>query len=206
MTLYLVRHGETDYNRQFIVQGSGVNSDLNDIGRRQAQDFFDTYRHVPFDTIFISTLKRTRQTLAPFILRGSIPVIETADLNEISWGIHEGQKATKETATTFNALMAAWMSGNYHERLPEGESAAELYERTSRFVAHLKAAYRGKHVLVCTHGRTLLCLLTILKQVPLSTMNDFKHQNTGVYRAHFRDDVFHFDLENDVQHLVSLNS
>ena len=39
-TIYLIRHGETDFNRQGIVQGSGVDSDLNELGLAQAEAFF----------------------------------------------------------------------------------------------------------------------------------------------------------------------
>ncbi|HYG15236.1 MAG TPA: histidine phosphatase family protein, partial [Bacteroidia bacterium] len=39
-TIYLVRHGETEFNRMGIVQGSGVDSELNETGRKQADLFF----------------------------------------------------------------------------------------------------------------------------------------------------------------------
>ena len=46
--IYIIRHGETDYNRQGIVQGQGVDTSLNDLGRRQASAFFEHYRHIDF--------------------------------------------------------------------------------------------------------------------------------------------------------------
>jgi len=58
-TIYLIRHGETDFNRRGVVQGSGVDSDLNDMGRAQAQAFFQAYQHVPFEKLYVSGLKRT---------------------------------------------------------------------------------------------------------------------------------------------------
>ena len=66
MKLYLIRHGETDYNRQGIVQGGGVDSSLNDLGRRQAEAFFEHYKHLRFDAVYVSALKRTHETLAPW--------------------------------------------------------------------------------------------------------------------------------------------
>ena len=41
--IYLIRHGETDYNRLGVVQGSGIDADLNELGQRQAKAFFDHY-------------------------------------------------------------------------------------------------------------------------------------------------------------------
>ena len=58
-TIYIIRHGETDYNRQGIIQGSGVDSDLNETGRIQAEKFFKAYHHIPFDKVYTSELKRT---------------------------------------------------------------------------------------------------------------------------------------------------
>ena len=52
-TLYIVRHGQTDLNKQGIVQGRGRNTDLNDEGRKQAQQFYSACQFVPFDNIYI---------------------------------------------------------------------------------------------------------------------------------------------------------
>ena len=48
-TIYLIRHGQTDFNKQGIVQGSGVDSSLNDEGHAQARKFFEAYHHINFD-------------------------------------------------------------------------------------------------------------------------------------------------------------
>lgn len=66
-TIYLIRHGETEYNKRGIIQGSGINSDLNDKGKHQAQLFYMAYKHISFDKIYISELNRTYQSVAPFI-------------------------------------------------------------------------------------------------------------------------------------------
>ncbi|MFW5879460.1 MAG: histidine phosphatase family protein, partial [bacterium] len=60
-TIYLIRHGQTDYNKKGIVQGSGIDASLNDLGRQQAEAFYDAYRNMPFDKIYISDLKRTKE-------------------------------------------------------------------------------------------------------------------------------------------------
>jgi broad specificity phosphatase PhoE len=220
MTLYIIRHGETALNRQNIVQGSGVDSDLNGTGRRQAELFFNYYQNVSFDLILTSALKRTHQTVAPFLHHFGLknaPLIDfktteletikdkkwlkSADLNEICWGINEGKKSNPESEVFFKKLMSDWQTGVYDSRIEGGESAAELHERVQNFVDFVKKHGKGKNILVCTHGRTLLCLLTILKQGPLSKMNDFRHHNTCLYKAYWVDNEFVFELENDIRHL-----
>ena len=224
MTLYIIRHGETDMNRQGIVQGSGVDSDLNDNGRKQARLFYQYYKNLHFDYIITSALKRTQQTVEPFLLsnpkdslrKGLLPSkglpseergsqrewVKLPELNEISWGIHEGRKSDELTHVSYKKLMADWESGVYDSKLEGGESAAELHARVTKAVDFFKSEqHQNKNILVCTHGRTLLCLLSILKNDPLSKMGIFKHQNTCLYKVHHVDNEFLFELENDVQHL-----
>ena len=60
--IYILRHGQTDYNLQGIVQGGGVDTSLNDTGRKQAHAFHEAYKHIPFEAVITSRLKRTHQT------------------------------------------------------------------------------------------------------------------------------------------------
>ena len=55
--IYIIRHGETDLNRQGIVQGSGVDPSLNNTGRQQAESFFRMYHQHPFELVITSTLR-----------------------------------------------------------------------------------------------------------------------------------------------------
>ncbi len=90
--LYLVRHGETDFNRKRIVQGRGVNASLNERGREQSRMFFAAYGHLPFEHVFVSSLDRSQQTAEPFLERG-LPWSAHPELDEIDWGRSEGKRA-----------------------------------------------------------------------------------------------------------------
>ena len=91
--LFIVRHGETDFNKLGIVQGSGVDSPLNETGLEQARMFYEFYVHVPFDKVYISALQRTKQSVQHF-LNAQFPHEVLPELNEISWGIYEGQQSS----------------------------------------------------------------------------------------------------------------
>ena len=52
MRLYIIRHAETEYNRKGIIQGSEVDSDINDKGDTQAKLFYEYYKDINFDKIF----------------------------------------------------------------------------------------------------------------------------------------------------------
>ena len=109
---FFIRHGETDYNRKGIIQGSGVDSAINDLGRRQAQAFYDQYKNHSFDHIICSSLRRTYETVQPFIEGQSISYEKTSLINEISWGIHEGQKGTEEMILRYREMVGEWAKGN----------------------------------------------------------------------------------------------
>ena len=199
MTVYFIRHGETELNRLHIVQGSGMDSDLNNLGQAQSKAFFDAYQHIDFDLVVTSRLKRTHQTVHHFLQR-DIPWHQTADINEISWGIYEGTTSSPERKMAFMELLHQWRIGNLDAALPKGESARELGERVIRFIDWLRGR-EERRILVATHGRTLRALVSYLKDIPLSDMDAINHLNTGCYVARFEGDEIHFELENDVSHL-----
>jgi len=90
-TLYFVRHGETDYNRNSIVQGRGVDAPLNERGRRQAEALARRFAAVPLDAIYASPLRRALET-AEAVRRyhPDVPFFQVVDLEEMDWGELEG--------------------------------------------------------------------------------------------------------------------
>ncbi len=200
-TLYFVRHGETDYNRMKIVQGRGVDAPLNETGIMQARAFYDHYHHVPFEAVFTSTLIRTHQTVEPFIHKSGRWIV-SPDIDEIGWGTHEGRKGTPAMLQRYDEMIREWQRGNLDASLPDGESAASLYHRISRFLKELTRRTET-NILVCTHGRTLRCLMCIWKNEPPGNMELYDHANTGVFKLKW-DGRFHLLSENDTAHLNRL--
>lgn len=197
--LYILRHGETDFNRQGIIQGSGVNSSLNENGKLQALKFFNQYKDIEFDYVYTSTLKRTHETVQHFINQG-ITWRVRGELREIGWGIHEGKKATKEMAAQYKQLISDWKSGNFDARLEDGESAADMVVRLNRFLDEIKKT-DFKRALICSHGRTLRCLMCLINNDHLREMENFHHLNTSLYIVELNDDVFKITVRNDQSHL-----
>lgn len=200
MTLYILRHGQTELNRLSIVQGSGVDSELNEMGYQQAKAFYEAHKHVDFDLVVTSKLRRTHQTVQHFLDK-NIPWEQTADVNEISWGIHEGQPQSPEQNARYYHMIEEWKAGNLDASIEAGESARELLERVKRFVNWVKTRPE-KRILVATHGRAIRALITCLKGLPPTAMEEMEHSNTGLYIAHLQTDgTWDFELENDTSHL-----
>lgn len=201
MTLYILRHGETDYNRLGLVQGSGIDADLNELGWQQALSFYEHYRRLDFELVVTSRLRRTHQTVYHF-LQQDIPWIQTPDINEISWGDHEGKPSTPERIAVYEEVVEAWGAGNLHAAIPGGESALALSQRIGRFLEWVDTRPE-KRILVCTHGRTMRCLIATMKGLPITAMENVRHANTGCYVAHRHPHGFEFELENDTRHLTA---
>lgn len=204
-TIYLIRHGETDYNRRGVVQGSGVDSDLNEMGRAQAMAFFQAYQHVPFKKIYISGLKRTYQTAEPFIELG-LPYEKLTGLNEISWGVMEGKVPGNLDNEYYRALIEAWESGNTAVATDRGESPEQVVVRQREAFDTILSHLDEEVILVAMHGRAMRILLCWLTNQPLSTMDQFEHSNLCLYklRYDYTSKTTIIELANDTAHLLSL--
>lgn len=180
LTLYFVRHGETDYNRQGIVQGSGIDSSLNEHGFSQARAFFDHYwGSVQFDALFASTLKRTHQTLSYWKEAGQ--TITTHDaLNELNWGIHEGKKPTVEQNRSFRQILHKWAEGDFSEKAEGGESPIEAWSRAKPLFDMLRRDKVEQTILLCSHGRQLRVILSNLLGEGMRHMEKYNHHNTAL--------------------------
>jgi broad specificity phosphatase PhoE len=198
--IYIVRHGQTDLNKQGIIQGRGMDTDLNDEGRKQAGQFFDAYKSVLFDKIYISSLKRTQQSVQPFIDLG-IPYEKLSGLDELGWGIHEGQPATTKNKAEFLQIMRDWLDGNLDEKFEGGESPNEVKERQKEALEIIMSHPEEKTVLICMHGRALRLLLCLLTNKPLTEMESFPHQNLVLYKVEYDGKDYQITDFNNAEHL-----
>lgn len=199
-TFYIIRHGETDYNRRGIVQGRGVDTDLNETGKKQAQHFYNAYSAVPFDKVYTSTLKRTHQTVASFIDRG-IPWEQLSGLDELDWGTNEGHQPGPDTMQDFYKVAERWTEGDYDIAIPGGESALDVAKRQEVALQHILARKDEKNILICMHGRAMRILLCRLTGKELREMDMFPHQNLSLYKLSFDGKKFEILDFNDLAHL-----
>ncbi|MFN4082468.1 MAG: histidine phosphatase family protein [Bacteroidia bacterium] len=200
--IYIIRHGETDYNKLGIVQGSGADIELNSRGLEQAQFFYNFYKNISFDVIFISALKRTYQTVKAFIDMG-VAYKVIPELNEISWGILEGKMQTQQNKEIYWNVVNQWRSGKYDAKIENGESANELYNRLSIAANKIFNRNTNGNILVCMHGRAMKAFLCLLLNQPLSNMDYFEHSNTCVYQLITNDfKTFEIIKQNNIEHLT----
>lgn len=198
--LYIIRHGQTDFNQQGIVQGQGMNTSLNAQGEAQARAFFNKYKDEGFEVIFSSSLKRTHQTVAPFTQALGLPEIRMGAFDEFNWGIFEGSSFGQFNAE-YRALLAAWRSGDYEAAPTKGDAPAQVAIRQQ---AGLQAIYAhpAQKILLCMHGRAMRLLLCLLLNRPYSQMDDFEHDNLSLYKLALKPSGNELLLRNDRTHLL----
>jgi probable phosphoglycerate mutase len=197
--IFLIRHGRTEYNRLGIWQGSGVDSSLDELGQMQAEKFFKHYRDQEFDIVFHSNLRRSKETIQPFINDGVLAV-ESPLIREISWGHFEGHPHTEESIDTYKKVVGGWSRDEYELRFPGGESARDLEKRLTEFVESLRQLKQEK-VLICSHGRAIRGLLCVMRAEPLKEMEKYQHENTGLFYAVQSGSSFNFLKLNNTDHL-----
>ncbi|UKJ06085.1 histidine phosphatase family protein [Solitalea lacus] len=201
--LYIVRHGETDYNRSGVVQGRGVNTDLNDLGHEQAQKFFKNYKHIAFDKVYTSTLKRTHQTMRPFISTG-LAWEQHPGFDELDWGENEGKPYKSEVIDGFTTVTNAWLEGKYDKRFIGGESPLDVSERQMQAMEYVMGKEDERNILICMHGRAMRILLCGLLNIEFRNMDRFIHQNTSLYTLGYTGQQFNLLTFNSLAHLEQI--
>ncbi len=189
--IYLIRHGETDYNEKKIVQGEGVDAPLNEAGHQQALAFYESYGHFSFDKIYTSTLKRAHQTVLPFIQNGN-PLEKHPGLNEINWGHYEGRPVAQEQRDYYKNLLQTWREGFTHIPIFGGESPEDVAEKQKPVLKKIINSPEEQRILICMHGRAMRVLLCQLMKKPLKAMDEFQHGNLSLYHLGI-------DEQNEVQ-------
>lgn len=198
-TIYIIRHGETDYNKQGIIQGGGIDSSLNELGRRQAQQFYQAYHHIQFDRIYTSELKRTHQSVAPFLNAGYHHHI-LPELNEINWGVFEGLKGNAASKEVYKAMINDWSSGLLDRSVEDGESPNSVFKRQKIGLQKILST-DDQTILICMHGRALRIFLCLLTDTPLREMDQFHHQNLTLYQLEYNGQKFEIINANCSKHL-----
>jgi probable phosphoglycerate mutase len=201
--IYIIRHGQTEYNRLGLTQGASIDSSLNDVGREQARAFFAAHGHINFDKVYTSNLKRTWQTVHHFTTKG-LAHEKSSHLNEISWGEKEGRPLTEEDDRLHFKMLEGWKKGHYYLKAPAGESPLALQERQRKVIQLFKERDDEKNILVCTHGRAMRILFCTMLGLPLYNMDSFKHQNLCLYVLEYNGKRFSLKVKNEISHLKNI--
>ncbi len=183
MVIYVIRHGETDWNTKHWLQGT-TDIPLNQNGIEVAKITAEALKEVPFDVIFSSPLKRALQTAEILRRDRQIPLIVDERLREISFGSYEGMCCKGDGYNIPDPDFRNFFDDPAHYTPPaDGESIAELCVRGTDFLTWLidQPEYQDKTVLLSGHGALVKALLSSLL---ITDLKDFwkggVHKNCAV--------------------------
>lgn len=180
--LLLVRHGETEWNRQTRFQGQ-IDVPLNDNGRNQAQKAGEFLKDVAIDFAVSSSMQRPKET-AEIILRQHPDIkLDLQDgLREISHGLWEG-KLESEIEQEFPGELHRWRTTPAEIQMPEGENLQQVWERSvAAWQAIVQTALDNqlKTGLVVAHDATNKTLLCHILGLPADNFWNFRQGNGAV--------------------------
>ena len=183
-TIYLVRHGQTNWNILGKTQGHG-NSDLTEKGIDQAKDLADAMVKYPIDYIYSSDLGRAVQTAEIIADKFDKEVIATPSLREMGFGEWEGL-LIKEIQEKYGDVYKTWRNEPHLAEIPGGETLHIIKERTDKFLKELNEKYDGKHIVLVTHSVTARVILLSVLNSSVENIYRITQGNTALNVIEFR--------------------
>ena len=149
MKVYVMRHGQTDWNVLGKIQGR-TDIELNETGINQAKSAKEKFNQAGIEVIFTSPLKRARKTVEIVSEDKKVPIIIKHEISERNFGEIEGLNFVKD------GLFERINFWDYQANLEyeNMESVEEICQRVWRFLDEIKQQYHDKTVLLVTHGGT----------------------------------------------------
>lgn len=198
MKLYLVRHGETDWNIERRLQGQ-ADIPLNEFGRTLAVKTGKGLDNIQFDICFTSPLKRAKET-AELILAGkATPIVEEPRIIEMAFADWEGKHCSKERWEVPDSFQRFFDDPANFEPAPGGESFLQVKKRTGLFLDWLYGQKQYENVLITTHGAALAALINNIKGESLEKYWGVGvHKNCAVTEVEVKDQIPVILTENKV--------
>ena len=163
MKLYILRHGETEWNREDRVQGR-MDSPLTEKGLEDIASMAEELSFIPIDICYTSDLPRAKKTAEGLINDRKIQIIEEEALRELPLGPWEG-KLFKEVQK--DPLSVVYFETPDQFSLPGLENFHDLYEAMGKFIRKLEKDPKD-HVLIVAHGVSIRALINVLEGVPVA--------------------------------------
>lgn len=196
-TFYIVRHGETEANVKRILQGH-KDYTLTEKGIRQAEEVAGKLKQIHFDKVFSSDLLRAKRTTELLLLERKIAIETTKRLRERSFGKYEG-KPYGYTDPDLDKLIKKYNTLSRKEQFKfnkyrkETESDEELSSRMLTFLRELAVTYRGKTILIVSHGGIMSATLRKLFGFDEGKVNHVSVKNLAYFKL--RSDGIDFFIE-----------
>ncbi|MBN8210224.1 histidine phosphatase family protein [Bacillus sp. NTK071] len=178
--VYLIRHGESEWNAAGDLYCGRTDIGLSSIGRKQAEDAGMFLKSVRFDFAYASPLIRARDTAQIILGDTGLPIQTDERIYEGDFGEWEG-RSKKEFIAQDPESWENWMANPWEARAGRtGETAREMYERASSFFKEIGEKHPDDTVLVVAHNNTIRFFLAGILGMPFSNYRKIFQDNTGI--------------------------
>lgn len=205
--LILIRHGETDWNRERRFQGH-IDIPLNARGRQQARLLGERLRGTRIDAIYCSDLGRAHETATGIVSGAGIdlPLVPTPALRERSYGLFEGLTVA-EIEARHPSEFAEWRRHDIDFAVAGAESARSFHDRIIPAVRELVLCHAGRTLMLVTHGGVLDMIYRSAQGIALTVSRPCPIRNCAFNRVRVHaDGRFEIVTWAEEEHLTQLDA
>jgi len=207
--LYMIRHGQTEWNKKKKIQGILDDIPLNENGMRQAkavaERLHDQYQ---VNVVFSSKAVRAQETAKIICDQFQSSMIITENLNEINFGSFSGL-TIDEIETHFPEYFESFhhfittnrAEGTQRPVIPNGESITHISQRIKLFLAEILIEHQGKQIAAVSHGSFIKCMLTYLSGESLHNYLPYWIENASISIIDFYGSIPMIRRLNDSNHI-----
>lgn len=201
ITIHLVRHGETIWNKSGKYQGS-TDIPLSNKGIEQAEKLAEYMKHTPITAVYSSNLIRAKVTAEMIAKPHHLSVKSYAQLQELCFGDWEGLTFDEIESRWPGAIEKMYTTPSELE-IENGETFQQMQERAfSCLQSILKQHKDGDTIVLVCHGGTNRVLLCSLLQLPIDFSWTIRQANTAVSTVWYNGDRNYLALLNSTIHLT----
>lgn len=195
MRLYIVRHGQTDWNLNRKLQGHS-DIPLNENGIKMAHETAEKFKNVPIDYVFSSPLKRALETAEIILGNRNLPIKTDNRLREVGFGEFEGMSLT-DMGESFQLFSKFFTDPEHYKTPVGGETYDDVQRRVHSFLEELyhNSQYADKNILIASHGAAIGIMAMDIERTPLKDVWKRKVVPNGSFTI--------VDVENGTPHLVA---
>ncbi|TQR20109.1 histidine phosphatase family protein [Psychrobacillus vulpis] len=199
LTLYITRHGETEWNTQKRMQG-WQDSELTESGINNAVYLGKSLKDTPIDIVFSSPSNRTLKTASLICADRNIPIIIDENLKEMNMGVWEGETQSSIKENHPVEFHHFW-NAPQHFTPVGGETFLETRDRALKALNRIKEDYHSGNILIVTHSVIIKCFISIIKNQSIEKIWDppYIHDTSlTIVEAHGK--KYKILLEGDISH------
>jgi len=201
MRIYLVRHGETEWNRVRQFQGRS-DLPLNQEGKKQVRALALALKNKPLMAIYTSPLIRAFETARQIkVYHPLVPIFEEKGLIEMHLGEFDGMKV-QDWAEKYPDIRKVWNENPASVKMPGGESLKEVQDRAKKTLERITRIHSPDDtILLSSHNFVNLTILCDVLKIPLNRFRELRQNNAAFSVICKKGNRLYVELVNERSHL-----